>query len=153
MRRMGWYPHIASLVAQPCLIERYLPEYSVQQIIDSAANDDIFANAVFWLAAHRFSRELAELHPDRVFILQHEELSMGDERVLERLLAHLGLADGFNEAAEFVQKTTSGKTVMPAAGVLHDFSRDGAALTQHWRKKLNDEEQSRLHSLISNHAF
>lgn len=149
MRRMGWSPDIGSLVAQPGLMERYLPEYSVRQITEGAAEDDIFANAVFWLAAKRFSHELADRFPDHVFILRHEEISTGAKCVLEQLLAHLGLEDGLIDAAAFVMKTTSGKTVVPAAGVLHDFSRDAAVLRQHWRKKLTEDEQARLTSLLS----
>ena len=149
MRRMGWRPHIASLVAQPGLMARYLPEYSGRQITEGAAADDIFANAVFWLAATRFSRELAGRFPDHVFILQHEEITMGTECVLEQLLTHFGLEDGFEDAAAFVKETTSGKTVMPGAGVLHDFSRDGAALTRHWKDKLTSDECRRLTQLLS----
>lgn len=149
MRRMGWRPHIGSLLAQPGLIARYLPEYSARQITEGAASDDIFANAVFWLAAHRFSRELAERHPEHVLVQSHEDLSMGASGALERLLEHLDLRPGLDRAADFVRETTHGKTVVPAEGVLHDFSRDGAALTQHWREKLTDNEQSQLNGLVS----
>ena len=118
MRRMGWSPHIKSLALQPGLMKLYLPEFDASDLYERSAVDDIFANAVFWLASYRFSRALAERFPNNVFLLRHEDISLGKFDVLEKLLTHMGIAGGFAKAASFIQKTTSGNTVVPAAGVL-----------------------------------
>lgn len=149
MRRMGWSPHIESLVAQHGLLTRYLAEFDERELIGRSSDDDIFANAIFWLAAYRFSRDIAERYPENVIILRHEDISLRAESSLALLVAHLEIQDGLPKADAFVEKTTSGKTVVPTAGVLHDFSRDAAALAHHWKKKLPEIEKSRLSALLS----
>ena len=151
MRRMGWSPHIQSLVSQPLMRELYLQEYSTTEITRMSKDNDILANFLFWLAAHRFCREMLERYPSNVLIVSHERLSTGDNMVLEQLLSHLGLLKGFAGASSFISRTTNGTTIVPAEGVLHDFFRDGKALAEYWRKKLTQKEQEQIVSLQRSH--
>lgn len=150
MRRMGWSPSILSLVSQPLLMKTYLPEYNRDEITQLAEGDDIFANFVFWLAAYRFSTEMADKYPNNVFLVEIEKLSTGKDQILDQLLSHVGLEGGYSFAEKFISETTHGETVVPADGILHVFYRNADALATFWHNKLTDDEKAKLNSLLLN---
>lgn len=146
MRRMKWQPHIRSLQDQPGLLKRFgegIPSEMLAQ-----EDDDIRLNAYFWLVARRFTAHLLETWPSNVLLVRHEDMSLGQPETVERMISHFGLNEGLDAAMAYVSKTTRGETVSPGQSVLHDFSRDGAALVHYWKARLSSEEKSTLRDVV-----
>lgn len=104
MRRMGWTPSIKSLIEQPGLIEQYCPEYDAFEIEERSASDDVFANAVFWVVAWRFTQDILRRFPENVIVLRHEALSLGSALSVEKLVSHFKLDAGKDASMAYQEK-------------------------------------------------
>lgn len=131
MRRMGWKPHLNSLIRQPGIFgDIGIPQVAHPWV---ETGNDVVSNGLFWKVAHRWVRYLMNEFPDKVVFVRHEDLCLGERDSLDAILSHLRLEAGSDAAWSFANDSMQGKTVIPEPGVLHRFSRDARSLAAHWK--------------------
>lgn len=100
--------------------------------------DDVSAMVEFWNFLH--TRVLSWLDDvPQALLVSHAELSLGGGAALRSLMRSCGLQPARRERSTAAGAEESA-TDLPAAGRLHDFTRDPAEVVDGWRQRLSAEE-------------
>lgn len=140
MRRMNWEPPLKDIYRQQSLRERYAYDLPWRELLESAHRSLAAANSWFWVVAQRFLLSLVQRYPEAVMMVRHEDVTLAPAHYIEPVSRHLGFSDSSGAAVQFAVESTRGRTIVPRAGVLHEFSRDGAGLVDRWRHELSSRD-------------
>jgi len=135
LRRMSWQSSVDWLSDKEEFIRMHAPYLAEIEAGSSFA----YRAGLFWKALYSFAMRVAKDYPAAVHLIRHEDLSLSPHIHLPSVLNHLGI-DDISHSLKYAKRSTTGNTVLPPAGQLHEFERDAKSLVTAWQREITEDE-------------
>ena len=152
LKRLGWQFDMNDLLAQPLLLRDGLGKYTADMQTQLENSPDIIGQAaLLWRMIYGWVADLKQ-HGYPIILVKHEDLSVQPIEGFGELYAQLGL--NFNPKAEqAIMRTSSAENPKELPNEKrHSVKLDSVSNLGNWRKRLNDEEVTRIRELTEDVA-
>jgi hypothetical protein len=145
-KSLGWRHDFTWWTSQEDLSVDRLTQHAAA--LSRIADDPIAQTAYLWRIAYEYSLELAELLPDHVRIVRHEDLCVDPIGGFRAISSHCGLH--FSDRVEHTLRELTGGTQVDrkSKDLARLEHRDASRLAEKWKEPGDQHALDRLHSLI-----
>ncbi|HXF86583.1 MAG TPA: sulfotransferase [Anaerolineales bacterium] len=145
LQRLHWHFDFKNLLDQPLLMRDHLEPYREQ--MQSMAADDIIGQAsLLWKMIYASVHATRYLHPDFI-VVRHEDLSRDPLNGYRDLYASLGLDYTPRVQQIILNSSSSDNPKELSRRKTHSVKLDSLASIKNWRKRLSDDEISRIREM------
>jgi Sulfotransferase domain len=147
-KRLGWIFDVADLERQPLLVRDVLGPLGIQTRTEATepAEQVIDTGSLLWNAIYSAVDSYRADVPG-VRVVRHEDLSLEPLGEFERLYRELGLRFSEQASREIDRSTTGANPSELSVADPHQVRLDSRANLENWRKRLTDQEISRIREL------
>jgi hypothetical protein len=144
LHRLGWCFDFNDLLNQPLLMQDYLEPFREEMIQANRSKEDIVAQGILlW----RIIYSIVGSYIDRKFdvlIVRHEDISMMPEKKFSDIKDYLGIgeSEAINKAIR--HSTQAGNPAEVSENNEHAVFLDSRANLQNWKKRLTEEDITRI---------
>ena len=144
----NWPYDFNNLLQQPLLMKNELVDYSEAiHSLASAEEDDIIAQGcLLWNIIYERAQAYQAQYPNWSFI-KHEEIASDPGPGFEQLFQNLALPFPNEVRNRILEYSAPGQSISADQSKGNTLKRDSKALTQKWKKRLSQEDVSRIRAL------